>query len=684
MKNNPSSVLKGRKRAFALAALVSLASFFVVFLTWYAYQQSQKDLRAQELELKAEYTAQNMQEIITASIKKLDNLRYRLQRTNGDYFEYWADDARLILQQSPGYKFIEWIDSNMVIRRIEPLAGNEAAINLDISQIAYRKSEWISHIKDSSINVTPWAKMTQGGYAFLVDAPVFYDGRFQGTITAGLNFQKPFDKAVGDLSGFSVQLMDDQNSVFYTHNVQSSAPVGGESYQTEFVIDSVDNQSWQFKMWAANAASPFKMSTTETTSLIAGIISCILIGVVVYFYLRAKHEMRVVSTTNNQLKRANVALDKERKRAEEASRSKTNFLSTMSHEIRTPLNAILGFIDVLKDAKLGESEKEQLEMMDHSSKNLLALVNDILEIDKIESGKIEFRKEVFSPAKELVKLLGVYRSSVEQKGLYLKDNLSRVSGLYVVGDPGKFGQIYTNLLRNAIKFTDLGGIELKFEQDHREGRAFFTIVISDTGMGIPKELQQQIFDRFTQVEGGLARLHEGTGLGLAITSQLLDLMGGTIEVKSTVGLGSSFITTLSLPLAKKQDIPHENQESLRHSFPGKKLLVVEDNPMNVKLLEHTLKQLEIKCSIATNGEEALAKVEEVKPELILMDIHMPVMDGVSATRELRSRGFHKPIVALSANVTRETIDEAMKAGMQDYITKPFTRPRLLSVLTKYL
>lgn len=677
-------MLKGKKRTFAVAALVSLASFFVVCLTWYAYQQSQKDLRAQELEIKAEYTARNMQDIITGSMQKLDNLRYRLQRTNGEYFEYWADDARLILQQSLGYKFIEWIDSNMVIRRIEPLAGNEAAINLDISQIAYRRSEWISHIKDSSINVTPWAEMTQGGHAFLVDAPVFYDESFQGTITAGLNFQKPFDRAVTDLSRFSLQLMDDQNTVFYSHNVQASPPVGSELYSTYFVIDSIDGQNWQFKMWAAHSASPFKMSTTEKTSLIAGMLSCILIGVVVYFYLRAKHEMRVVSATNKQLKQANIALDKERKRAEEASRSKTNFLSTMSHEIRTPLNAILGFIDVLKDADFGETEMEQLDMMDHSSKNLLALVNDILEIDKIESGKIDFRKEVFCPAKELGKLMDVYRASVEQKGLYLKDNLSRLNGLYVVGDPGKFGQIYTNLLRNAVKFTDLGGIELKFEQDRREENAFFTIVISDTGMGIPKKLRQQIFDRFTQVEGGLTRLHEGTGLGLAITSQLLDLMGGTIEVKSTVGLGSSFITTLSLPLAKKQDIPKENQESLRHSFPDKKLLVVEDNPMNVKLLEHTLKQLEINCTIATNGQEALVKVEEFKPDLILMDIHMPVMDGLAATIELRSRGFHKPIVALSANVTKETIDEAMKAGMQDYITKPFTRPRLLSVLTKYL
>lgn len=674
-----------KKKHFLLALTGVAIGFLMVYWIFQSYIDGQQKILQQKVELTGQFTAQNLERAVRDDINTLENLRGRIEITNGAYFENWEYDADLMLRQHPSFRFVEWIDSNMIVRRIHPLQGNEAALNLDISTKAYRKDEWIEHSLDSIINITPWVNLEQGGHAFLVDAPVYYKGRFQGSITAGLDFSPHFDRLLAGMKGYAMEIEDGNGRIFYTYG-NPQPVVSGEKYVYESTveIDPQDLQVWTFRFMAVPGLINNQSSSKARLGLSLGTLVCILMGVVLYYFLQFKYESKKMKEANRELVALNNAFDGERKKAEEASRSKTDFLSTMSHEIRTPLNAILGFIEILRTSNLPEEETRHLEMMNLSSKNLLALVNDILEIDKIEAGKLVFRNEAFSPAAELQNLVDLFKPGFEEKQLYLKHNLKNVKGYHVLADSGKFTQVCTNLIRNAYKFTSEGGVEINLEEHLNDGEVLLKVSVSDTGIGIPEDKIDSIFERFSQVDSGIRRKHEGTGLGLAITTQLLELMGGRIRVSSKEGKGTTFVAEMKFRHACAIEGSSGENENGDVTFPDARILIAEDNAMNVAILRQILQQMEINCEVAENGLEALDLLERSSYDLVLMDVHMPEMDGFTATRMLRQKGGDVPVIGLSANVTREALEEAREAGMQDYITKPFSRKRLVEILNVYL
>ena len=435
---------------------VFVVLMIVVVALWKNSLNSNRELIKKDIEVNGQIQSQGFLSSGQKSIIVLENLMERLVMTDGDFFQYLEDDARLILKEDQSFKFVEWIDSSQVIQRIVPLKGNEAVIGADLSKHP-RRDEWLRHVRDSSTNLTAWTTLIQGGNAFLIDVPVFFGGKFQGTITAGMDFTTTFDMLATGMDNYAIEIKDDKGTTFYRLNDPSASDFSDDLvYVRSYEVDQDDKQVWTFYLMPRNKEVLAERNKSSSIILIFGILISLLMSLLTYFYQSSRNENLRFRDLNIKLRVANRSLREERTKAEKASKAKTEFVSNMSHEIRTPLNAIMGFIEVLKESKIDSSLMEYLSLMDVSSKKLLLLVNDILEIDKIESGQISFKKDVFSPSEELENIISIYRPSIEAKGLYAKLDIVSDSKTHVIADIGKFGQILTNLLRNALKFTDEG------------------------------------------------------------------------------------------------------------------------------------------------------------------------------------------------------------------------------------
>ena len=398
---------------------------------------------------------------------------------------------------------------------------------------------------------------------------------------------------------------------------------------------------------------------------------------------------REVAAASALLKTTNQALEQAKAAAEAANLAKSAFLATMSHEIRTPMNGVLGMVNLLRRSALNEKQRHYLDNIQSSGEHLLAIIDDILDFSKIEAGKIQLASDDFSLGELVHDAWSLMGERLHAKGLESKTDCNRL-GLILRGDKTRLKQALVNYLGNAVKFTDTGSITLACRiENETETDCLLRFEVRDTGIGMTEEQQARIFNAFEQADGSTSRKYKGTGLGLTITQRIVQLMGGETGVTSSPGAGSTFWLTCRLGKgrAKPSALVTETAEAiLRREYRGRKVLVVEDEPLNREVIGDMLEELGLVVDAAINGNEALIKVRQAHYDIVLMDMQMPELDGLDATRKLRAMpdGQDLAIIALTANAFDDDRERCLAAGMNDFIAKPFKPEKVFGKLLRWL
>ena len=398
-----------------------------------------------------------------------------------------------------------------------------------------------------------------------------------------------------------------------------------------------------------------------------------------------KQAMKEMEESNKKLKKAKDITTEALQTAENANKAKTDFLSNMSHDIRTPMNAIIGMTALIRhDAGNKDKVIEYADKIDISSQHLLGIINDVLDMSKIEAGKTVFKYTDFSILDFITELNTIFHSQIDEKNQTLTIIKENIRHEWVNGDQVHLMQIFSNLVSNAVKYTQEGGkIQFLVEECEATSSVYakYHFLVSDNGMGMSADFKDTIFDAFTRAESSVTNKIQGTGLGMAITKNLVEAMGGTIDVESELSQGSCFEVLIDLRIAEDRSVSsivqEEKNEQNDNIFQGMRFLCAEDNELNAEILTELLKIEGAECTICENGEEILKTFEKSAPgdyDMILMDVQMPVMNGYEATKAIR-RSSHElaktiPVIAMTANAFSEDIQNSLAAGMNAHVSKP--------------
>ncbi|MGO2371511.1 CHASE domain-containing protein [Pseudoalteromonas sp. KG3] len=563
-----------------------------------------------------------------------------------------------------------------------PIIGNEEIIGFDLASSSQRRSALMLSKSLNELVVTEPIKLLQNktreqGVLFI--SPVYNDLNtqvdFRGFVVAVVSFARLANTLQinhhSQISAHFYDVTDAQNRLLIYRTDRTDIELLRE-YQLE-----LGERIWQIQLLEP------KTKTSWIMYWFAQILGMLFVWLLITFLIS-------VTGTNIQV-REQVAqqtrvLRQEKQKADEASQIKSQFLANMSHEVRTPINGIKGLHYLALQQQDWQQARRYIEQADGALSVLLRVLNDVLDFSKMEAGKLDLMQESIALDKLIDELINLVQFEADLKSLQLKLEIDSDTDLQLDSDPIRLKQVLLNLLNNAIKFTTAGAITLKVWQ---QGDSIY-FSVSDTGIGISQTAQQQLFQPFAQADSSTSRQFGGTGLGLSICKKLVELMGGTISLASEEGQGSTFTFTLPLnsPLVKAEQLePQFNDiDTSNLSFAAFKILLVEDNPLNQHVATAILKTKGCITDVASDGFEAIEKVSETRYDLVLMDIQMPNMDGLQATKVIRYELFmHQlPIIALSANAHDDDVKKALAVGMDGYLTKPIDAEKLFKTVWHYL
>ena len=568
-----------------------------------------------------------------------------------------------------------------VVTEIYPEAGNESG-KIDLIHDKERgKISCYARDNDVITMQGPFS-LKQGGTGIAVRNPVYVEQKngertFWGFTIVIIRVPDIFADSIKSLTDFS-----------YEYKLSKSIAPWDETYEEVYgsVVEMIDPVTYTFELgdsqWVLEVMPENGWNSNEKLYRLWGcglLIVLLLTGFV--FMIMLLHRTQESENTVVEL---NKKLQKALEQAKTASVEKSNFLFNMSHDIRTPMNAVIGMTSLIRhDAGNKDKVIEYADKIDISSQHLLGIINDILDMSKIEAGKTVFKYDDFSILNFIQKINNLFHSQIDEKKqtLTTKKNIRHE---WVNGDQLHLMQIFNNLLSNAVKYTQEGG-EIQFLVEECETNssvyAKYRFLVRDNGIGMSADFKDKIFDAFTRAENSVTNKIQGTGLGMAITRNLVEAMGGTIDVESELGQGSCFEVLIELRIAEDRTVALAAQEDTDEQdgniLQGMRFLCAEDNELNAEILTELLKTEGAECTICENGEEVLKAFEQSAPgdyDMILMDVQMPVMNGYETTKAIR-RSSHElakkiPIIAMTANAFSEDIQHSLAAGMNAHISKP--------------
>ncbi|GLX79010.1 hypothetical protein tinsulaeT_23500 [Thalassotalea insulae] len=571
----------------------------------------------------------------------------------------------------------------MPIFFIEPIEQNKSALGLDVASHPIVKASVDKAISIRSYVISPLLSLVQQQDKFsgvVVYYPIYkqinsankqqFIGLVEVVFELDLLLSNYYRQA--EIKHFSFSFTYGKDNSF-TH--QDFNPEAIFTHSAELAL--FDKHG---KLYFTSSAS-FERELTDWFSLSMMLVGCLL-GVIcvmfVFFIITFNHSL------SRKVKESTAKLTSKNEELMMANQAKNLFLANISHEYRTPLNAIIGFAEIAQRETHDMNTKEYLAKIRHSSDVLLNIVNDVLDISKIQAGELKLEQRPFQPSVVTLSVIEMLLDKAKEKSICLEHSFSPEFSLWVSGDETRFKQTFINLLNNAIKFTHQGRISIKGEaQKIADNTCKLTIVVADTGIGISDENQQRIFTPFAQAEASTTRQFGGTGIGLSIVKQLCLMMDGDIHVTSQLGEGSTFTVNLKLPCVQA---PEKSLASNDVTFQAAHILVVEDNKINQLIVKKQLAPLGVSCVFANDGEQALSYLSTACPDLILMDLQMPNMDGFTASAIIKKNPSWQqiPIVILSASVGKQDKAKAAELGINDFIHKPFQQADLITILSKYL
>ena len=683
MKHKRKSLFTSK--AVLLSALVFIIGAIVVITLGYNAKKSQDELTRSKVELNAMTYAQYMQLDIMQGVNITNTLERVIISDDGEIqkFSEIAEDLMADYVQS-----IQ-IAPKGVVTEIYPSAGNEAG-KIDLIHDKDRGKISCYARDNNVITMQGPFNLNQGGSGIAIRNPVYLtdsNGRkeFWGFAIVIIRVPEIFSETIDGLSKFGYDLRLSKTASPWDQTYQEIYATGtGMTDAVSHEFDLGDSR-WKLEVepqnsWNGNQSLHF--------ILVFGFLMLLLISGLIAVIL----SYREAKVSEAQTARLNRELQEALEQANVASAAKSRFISSMSHDIRTPMNAIMGYTAIALTKEQKPDVKDCLKKINNSANHLLTLINDVLEISRIESGKMTANPTRTNLSAMLDEVVDIAQGFIANRKLELKVNRAKVAIPDVLVDEIRVREVLINVLGNAVKYTKDGGT-ITFATEMRKGNTPSDIVviftIADTGIGMSKDFQAYMFDDFSQENTDARTQYNGTGLGLAISKKYVDLLGGTIAVDSKKNIGTTF--TIEIPMTLTTTESLNSEEPANSDISGLHILLVEDNELNAEIAQTLLETAGAKTTVAHNGEQALEVFQNHAPktfDAVLMDVMMPVMDGLTAARAIRNldRPDAKtiPIIAMTANAFAEDVEKCIAAGMDAHIAKPVEIETIKRVICKYV